>query len=66
MLLKKKSRIVTLVSGLVLSCVLILTLVGYIAYIEIKNEEGELVARKFWRSYWTGRKITYPTKESYR
>jgi acyl dehydratase len=34
--------------------------------IEVKNEEGELVARKFWRSYWTGRKITYPTKESYR
>ena len=42
MLLKKKSLIVTLVSGFVLSCVLILTLVGYIAYIEIRNEESKM------------------------
>ena len=42
MLLKKKSLIVTFVSVLVLSCVLILTLVGYIAYIELKNEESKI------------------------
>lgn len=41
MLLKKKSIIVTFVSGFVLSCVLILTLVGYIAYIELKGEESK-------------------------
>lgn len=34
--------------------------------IELKNEAGEMVARKFWRSYWTDRVITYPTKESFR
>ena len=41
MILKKKSLIVTLVSAFVLSCVLILTLVGYVVYIEIKNEESK-------------------------
>lgn len=41
MILKRKSLIVTLVSGFVLACVLILTLVGYIAYIEIENEESK-------------------------
>ena len=41
MLLKKKSYAVTVVSGFVLSCVLILTLVGYVAYIELKNEESK-------------------------
>lgn len=41
MILTKKSLIVTLISGFVLSCVLILTLVGYVAYIEIKNEESK-------------------------
>lgn len=41
MILKKKSLIVALVSGFVLSCVLILTLIGYIAYIELKNEESK-------------------------
>jgi len=41
MVLKKKSLIVALVSGFVLSCVLILTLVGYVAYIELKNEESK-------------------------
>ena len=41
MLLKRKSFAVTLVSGFVLSCVLILTLVGYVAYIELKNEESK-------------------------
>lgn len=41
MMLKKKSLVVTMISGFVLSCVLILTLVGYAAYIELKNEESK-------------------------
>jgi predicted membrane protein len=41
MLLKRKSFAVTLVSGFVLASVLILTLVGYIAYKELKNEESK-------------------------
>jgi acyl dehydratase len=34
--------------------------------IEVHNEEGEMVARKFWTSYWTDREILYPKKESFR
>jgi acyl dehydratase len=34
--------------------------------IEVHNEEGEMVARKFWTSYWTDREIVYPKKESFR
>jgi len=45
MILKKKSLIVTLVSAFVLSCVLILTLIGYVAYVEIKNEESKISYR---------------------
>ena len=33
--------------------------------IEVRNEEGEMVARKYWRSYWTDREATFPEKESY-
>jgi hypothetical protein len=33
---------------------------------EIRNEDGEMVARKFWRSLWTDREIEFPKKESYR
>ena len=40
--LKKKSVIVALVSGLVVSIVLILTLVGYSVYLEVKNEESRI------------------------
>ena len=32
---------------------------------EVRNEEDELVVRKYWRSYWTDRSIEFPTKESY-
>ena len=32
---------------------------------EVRNENGELVARKFWRSLWTDREIEFPKKESY-
>lgn len=39
MLIKQKSLIVALVSGLVVSLVLVLTLIGYLAYIELKGEE---------------------------
>lgn len=39
MLIKKKSIIVALVSSLVIALVLILTLVGYFAYLEFKGEE---------------------------
>lgn len=42
MRLKKKSVIVAVVSGLVVSIVLILTLVGYSIYLEIKNEESRI------------------------
>jgi acyl dehydratase len=34
--------------------------------IEVRNEEGEIVARKFWTSYWTDREILYPKKETFR
>jgi hypothetical protein len=34
--------------------------------IEVRNEEGEMVARKFWTSYWTDREILYPKKEVFR
>jgi hypothetical protein len=40
--LKKKSVIVALISGLIVSIVLILTLVGYSAYLELKNEESRI------------------------
>ena len=40
--LKKKSVIVAIVSGLVVSIVLILTLVGYSVYLEVKNEESRI------------------------
>lgn len=40
-IIKKKSLIVALVSSFVISLVLILTLIGYLAYIEIKGEESK-------------------------
>lgn len=39
MLIKKKSLIVALISGLVISAVLVLTLLGYVFYIELKGKE---------------------------
>ena len=33
---------------------------------ELRNEEGELVSRKFWTSWWTNRSIEFPKKETYR
>jgi 3-hydroxybutyryl-CoA dehydratase len=33
---------------------------------EVRNEDGEMVVRKYWRSFWTNRSIEFPTKESYR
>lgn len=39
MMIKKKSLLVALISSAVISIVLILTLVGYIAYLEIKSDE---------------------------
>jgi hypothetical protein len=39
MLIKKKSLIVATVSGMIICCVLVLTLIGYIAYLELKNRE---------------------------
>ena len=38
-LVKRKSLIVALVSSLVLSAVLIFTLIGYVAYLELKDKE---------------------------
>jgi len=38
MIIKKKSLIVAFVSGCLISLVLILTLIGYTAYLELKNE----------------------------
>ncbi|MDD5421911.1 MAG: hypothetical protein WC592_03440 [Candidatus Omnitrophota bacterium] len=42
MIIKKKSLIVAFVSSFVIFCVLVLTLVGYIVYQEIKSEEFRL------------------------
>lgn len=42
MIIKKKSLIVAMVSSFVIFCVLVLTLVGYIVYQEIKSEEFRL------------------------
>ncbi|MFA6320674.1 MAG: hypothetical protein WCY36_02315 [Candidatus Omnitrophota bacterium] len=39
MLIKKKSLIVAFVSSVIIAIVLILTLIGYIAYLEIKDKE---------------------------
>lgn len=39
MILKKKSLIVVLASGFIVSAVLVLTLIGYVVYTEIKGEE---------------------------
>jgi hypothetical protein len=39
MLIKKKSLIVALVSGLIICGVLVLTLVGYLVYLELKDKE---------------------------
>jgi len=38
MMLKKKSLIVVLISGSIISAVLVLTLIGYVIYTEIKGE----------------------------
>lgn len=38
-ILKKKSFIVAFISSLILSAVLILTLIGYVAYLELKDKE---------------------------
>ena len=38
MIIKKKSLIVALVSGYVIASVLVLTLIGYAVYLELKNE----------------------------
>ena len=43
MLIKKKSLIVALVSSFVIALVLVLTLVGYVMYIELKGEEAHRV-----------------------
>lgn len=40
MIIKKKSLVVALVSGYVISMVLMLTLIGYAAYLELKNENS--------------------------
>ena len=40
MLIKKKSLIVVLVSSFVIALVMVLTLVGYVAYMELKGEES--------------------------
>lgn len=39
MIIKKKSLVVALVSGVIISAVLILTLIGYIIYVELRAEE---------------------------
>jgi len=40
MIIKKKSLIVALISGFLVSLVLILTLIGYAVYLELKNENS--------------------------
>lgn len=39
MIIKKKSLVVVLASGLIISAVLVLTLVGYVVYTELNAEE---------------------------
>lgn len=43
MIIKKKSLVVVLVSGLVISAVLVLTLIAYVIYVELKAEESKMV-----------------------
>lgn len=45
MILKQKSLIVALISGFIVAVVLVLTLIGYVGYLEIKHE-------KFRRTYY--------------
>lgn len=40
MIMKKKSMVVALVSGYVISSVLVLTLIAYAAYLELKNKNS--------------------------
>jgi hypothetical protein len=42
MLIKKKSIVVVMVSGFVISSVLVLTLVGYAVYMELRDREAKL------------------------
>ena len=32
---------------------------------EVRNQAGEMVVRKFWRSWWTDRTIEFPKPEAY-
>lgn len=41
MIIKKKSLIVAFVSSAIITIVMILTLVGYVAYLEIKDSEAK-------------------------
>ena len=43
MIIKQKSLIVALVSSTVIALVLVLTLIGYLAYIELKGQESRRV-----------------------
>lgn len=55
MILKEKSLIVALVSGFIISAVLVFTLIGYLAYIELKGEESRRAYRELFRKIHTGR-----------
>lgn len=42
MIIKKKSLAVVLISGFVISAVLVLTLIAYVIYVELKAEESKM------------------------
>lgn len=50
MIIKKKSLVVVLVSGFLISAVLILTLIGYVIYVELKDEESKMTYQESLKS----------------
>lgn len=55
MIFKKKNLIVALVSGVVISLVLIMTLVGYLVYIEIRESNARSVYNSILGSLYPNR-----------
>lgn len=49
-MIKKKSFVVAMVSGCIICGVLVLTLIGYVAYVEMKNKERVEVYRELLRN----------------
>lgn len=54
MIIKKKSLVVVLISGFIISSVLVLTLVGYVIYVELKDEESKMMYQESLKTIKSG------------